>query len=263
MTDFSFVSKRSNIITVEWQSLIESLQSPDAAERSQAILAIGHQRETRAINHLVRILCTDPDLNVQEDTTWSLVRMGSDAVDALLAALNDADPQARHNIIHTLGKIADVRALAALIQATTDTDQKVRYKAIYALGQIGHVDAIDALITALGDEIQTVSWMAREVLEGFGDRAVEPLVAALKTSPSDVQELIVSLLGDTGDERALLPLIDVLSASEDWEVRFAAIQALGQFGDERALAALLSLTEDHNPRISAIASAMVKRLGGS
>ena len=186
------------------------MQSSAPAERSQAVLAIGHQRETRAIDQLVAILCTDDDLNVQEDTTWSLVRMGSDAVDALLPAIEHDDPKARHNVVHTLGKIADVRALDTLIQATSDADQKVRYKAIYALGQIGHVDALEALIAALDDDVQEVSWMARETLVGYGDKATMHLIAALDSASAVVQELLISLLGDTRDERAVEPLIALL-----------------------------------------------------
>ena len=237
------------------------MQSSAPAERSQAVLAIGHQRETRAIDQLVAILCTDDDLNVQEDTTWSLVRMGSDAVDALLPAIEHDDPKARHNVVHTLGKIADVRALDTLIQATSDADQKVRYKAIYALGQIGHVDALEALIAALDDDVQEVSWMARETLVGYGDKATMHLIAALDSASAVVQELLISLLGDTRDERAVEPLIALLAAP-DWQIRFAAIQALGELGDARALPGLRALVDDDDARIRAIAKAMSAQLNG-
>lgn len=225
-------------------------------------MAIGHQRETRAIDQLVTILCTDDSLNVQEDATWSLVRMGSDAVAALLPAFEDDDPKVRHNIVHTLGKIADTHALDTLIRATSDADQTVRYKAIYALGQIGHVDALDALIAALGDDVQEVSWMAREVLEGYGAKATTHLIAALDHASTDVQELVISLLGDTGDERAVEPLIALVAAS-DWQIRFAAIQALGELGDSRALPVLLALVDEDDARIRAIAKAMSAQLSSA
>jgi HEAT repeat protein len=101
--------------------------------------------------------------------------------------------------------------------------------------------------------------MAREVLEGFGEAAVEALIPALQAESPHTRELAASLLGDLGDPRAVEPLIAATNADE-WQVRFAAVEALGQIGDRRALPIIEHLTSDDDPRVSAIARAVVEAM---
>jgi HEAT repeat protein len=241
-----------------------ALQSPDVRERSQAVLQLqpGTGDADAAIASLVSVLCTDDDLNVVEDATWVLVRYGAAATSALLEALTEgkaSDARARHNLVHTLGKLADVRALPTLLTAAEDVEPTVRMKAVYALGQIGDTRAINTLIMRLDDPVQNVSWTAREVLQGFGGAAFDGLIAALSGESAQVRELAANLLGDLGDARA----VDALSAAlstDDWQVRFAIVEALGAIGDARALPSLERLLDDPQPPVRALAARMTRLL---
>lgn len=94
-------------MTNTFETLLTQLQSPDVAQRSQAALQLlpGSGNDDAAIAALVGVVCTDNNLNVTEDATWTLVRYGAAATPALLQALDGANAQARHNIVHALAKL--------------------------------------------------------------------------------------------------------------------------------------------------------------
>jgi len=242
-------------------TLIEQLQSTDIQQRSNAIFQLepDNIRDDRAVDVLVNILCTDDDLNILEDATWVLARYGATATLPLLNQITHANPRARHNIVHALGKIADNKAIPALLIATQDSDVSVRQKAVYALGQIGDIRAIDALIIRLGDDVQDVQWTAREVLETFGKKATPRLIHALTSTSIPIRELSASLLGDIGDASTITPLIDALE-TDAWQVRFAIVEALGAIGDRQALPAIEQMTKDVNLRVRTIATAVSKTI---
>ena len=76
------------------------------------------------------------------------VRIKDDrAVEPLITALRDADPQVRQNSVEALGKIKDARSIEPLIGVLKDNDSDVRWNAIWALGEMG-VAAIEPLISA-------------------------------------------------------------------------------------------------------------------
>jgi HEAT repeat protein len=241
--------------------IIEQLQSPDAHQRSKTVFELqpGTTDDARAVAALVRVIIADNDLNVIEDATWVLVRHGAAATTTLLNQMAQEDARARHNIVHALGKIGDAEAVPHLIRATQDSDPAVRLKVVYALGQIGDPRAIEALIARLDDPAQDVQWTAREVLEGFGEKALPNLLHALRAESIHVRELAASLLGDIGDSSAVQPLI-AAAETDNWQVRFAVVEALGQIGDSRALPMVEGLLNDENPRLRAIATQVAKRL---
>jgi hypothetical protein len=90
------------------------------------------------------------------------------------------------------------------------------------------------------------SVIQRSVLRGIGDeRAIEPLIQALKDEKWSVRAEAASALGTIGDERAVEPLIQALK-DEKWSVRAEAASALGTIGDERAVEPLIQVLQDKN-----------------
>ncbi len=67
-------------------------------------------------------------------------------------------------------------------------------------------------------------------------------------------------LGQTGDRRAVVPLISRLSDGE-WFVRSAAAEALGQIGDARALDGLVCALRDGDASVRAAAARALRQLG--
>lgn len=113
----------------------------------------------------------------------------------------------------------------------------IRAEAADSLGETGDERAVHPLIDALKDENKHVRKVAAEALGKIGDKqAVEPLIAALKDKEGHVRETATSALGKIGDLRAVEPLIVAL---KDIYARGNAAEALGNIGDARAVEPLI------------------------
>jgi HEAT repeat protein len=130
-----------------------------------------------------------------------------------------------------LAKIGDPSAVEPLIAALKDSDSEVRGSAAHALGKIADPLAAEPLIAALGDKrcgplgAGNVCDAAAIALVEIGAAAVEPLIAALKNSDSEVRSSAADALGEIGDSRAVEPLVAALDVT-DWSVHRRVAAAL-------------------------------------
>jgi len=107
---------------------------------------------------------------------WNAVRalevLGSDAVDALITGMVDADPHVRYwctEVAARLGKKAE-KTLDQLVKLTGDTDAHVRLGTARALAKVGKgsQEAHRALVTLLKDTAWQVRWAAAQSLGELG-----------------------------------------------------------------------------------------------
>ena len=99
--------------------------------------------------------------------------------------------------------------------------------------------AVEPLIQALKDEDKGVRREAASTLGRIGDaKAVEALILALKDRDRNVRREAEWALGEIGDKRALDALIQALK-DEDRTVRLGAAWDLGRMGDPKAVEALI------------------------
>lgn len=108
-----------------------------------------------------------------------------------------------------------VGTLSAFI-SSPEWDYRKQY-AVKALGKIGGSDVIEYLTAALLGDDSNVRGAAIEVFGNIGDdRAVELLIRALKIGNSnpndDTREKAALALGKISDNRAVLPLVEALTA---------------------------------------------------
>jgi HEAT repeat protein len=116
--------------------------------------------------------------------------------------------------------------------------------------------ALSPLIAALRDQNWYVRQDAAKALGQIGGaRAVEPLIAALRDQDRDIHEAAAEALGQIGDARAVDPLIAALRDQNGY-VREAAAEALGQIGDARTVDPLIAALRDQNGYILAAARAL-------
>ena len=94
------------------------------------------------------------------------------------------------------------------------------------------------------------------------ERAVEPLIGVLSDDDWRVRWSAAEALGKIGDERAVEPLIEVLSYDDgDENVHEAAAEALGEIGDERTVEPLIGMLSDDNSRVRRNAAGALDKLG--
>ena len=169
------------------------------------------------------------------------------AIEPLIAAIEDRDPEVRVQAVAAVRNLQDPRVPEVLLYALDDDHWPVRAVAVRCLGSFRDPDFFGTLVTALAtDESPNVRARAAEALAGLNDlRATEPLIATLRDKNPYVRWHTAKALGDLKDPRAVEPLIAALS-DEDHITKRSVIAALGELKDTRAVEPLIALLEDEN-----------------
>jgi HEAT repeat protein len=128
-----------------------------------------------------------------------------------------------------LGVAGDEAALEPLIVALSDENPELRQSAAMALGELGSGRAVPALARALRDRDRAVQWFAATSLAKLGEPAVKVLLAELRSGDEDDVVGAAIALGRMREPRAVGPLVELLSSS-DLYVREQAIEALVAIG---------------------------------
>jgi len=97
----------------------------------------------------------------------ALVRIGTAAVEPLIAALKDKNGTISAAVAQMLGDIGDTRAIEPLLGALRDGKKAVRQSAARALGQVEDPRAVEPLIAALADPEESVGEAAAKALEAL------------------------------------------------------------------------------------------------
>ena len=160
-------------------------------------------------------------------------------VDRLKSSLQDPDEEVRVEAIQQLGKLENDQARKVLIKLLKNPDPVMRAEAAWALGKPkSNPEVMAPLTEALQDENSKVRQRAAFSLgvvirakkwQGYKE-AVDTLIGALKDQSPEVRAAAAESLGLIREERAVEPLIELLS---DEEVRFQAYNALLTITDTR------------------------------
>jgi protein-S-isoprenylcysteine O-methyltransferase Ste14 len=193
----------------------------------------------------------------------ALERISEQAVDPLIALLEDPDPSLRQIAASTLGRIGSPRAVDALIKSLKDKNSNVRWDAASALGKIRAEKAVGQLITMLKDESGPVFYQAATSLGRIGSlKALDPLIAALEVPNYWSRKAVVTALGDLGSEEAVDPLLSILEEDElNVHVKREIMVTFLKIGSKKAVNALRKALDDDDHEVRIYAREALKRLG--
>jgi HEAT repeat protein len=240
--------------------------------RRTAIDSLGEIGDEAATDTLIEIVQKEKDEELRDRAAWALgeIRSGKAVVTLIATIQNDRSTDVRRSAAWALGQIGDDRAAETLIEAIENNRCGVRgsFSAVRALGKIQGERAIQALIAIVNcgkpDKI--------------GDRrAVEVLIGALTDYDSKLQLEAVRALNKIGDERAVVPLIEIvkrtkfaamdqfeLSADQIcYDICERAVYGLGKFGDgdERAVMTIIELLKSKDAYIRSGAAITLGNIG--
>jgi HEAT repeat protein len=120
------------------------------------------------------------DSRIRRSLALTLGRLGDRlAVDSLIRALEDPDPETRLYSVWALGALRDSRASSPLMEKLHEEDPAVRKMAAFSLGLLEDRAAVPALRIALADPAADVSWNAAISLARLGDSASLPVLLPL------------------------------------------------------------------------------------
>jgi HEAT repeat protein len=287
-------------------ALLAALEDADANVRYHAIEALGKLRAPEAADALAGIAETR-DFFLAFPALDALTRIGDARVAPRVVPLL-GDEMLREAAADVLGQLGDeetVAPLAALLN-TPDAPTRSAARALAALhdryeeqygggayvadlsraavNPTGAQNLLDALNDSSSEELRplalVVGWLegaaveraltrllghedARgEVVEALvrhGSRVTELLVEQLASEDLEIRKAAVVALGRIGDARAAPALVGVLD--EDPELVIHAADALAKIGDPRAFEALLALVGDPNAGVRQAVVGALNSLG--
>ena len=202
-----------------------ALRNNSAQVRMHAAKLLGSIQAETAVPDLVRLLA-DPNSYVKDTAIDALNRIGEPAVAPLLEVL---DTGARNLIPdEDIGFATEYRYIAS---AYIDGLWMKKYRigtlsaAIQALGLLKLGDGVEPLINELANEdLQDEALAALVEMRGV---AVLPMIDALKNGSNEIRVKVADALGQIGDRRAIVPLIEALDSDPYKEVKALAAVGLG------------------------------------
>jgi HEAT repeat protein len=138
-------------------TLISMLGSEvDNPVRIRAILDLGIQQITDAVDPLLNLLRMDKDQQIRALSAYALGEIGDSSIaDELIAIMvdNTENADVRGHIAESLINLnVPDKAIPALVSVLDDEDATVRFWAIFALGEIGSWDEIPHLQKLIADD---------------------------------------------------------------------------------------------------------------
>lgn len=161
-------------------------------------------------------------------------RLGPDAVEPLLGALEDPDHLVRCAAVDALAGLMDPRATAPLLlRLRTDGEEEVREHAAWALGESGDPGVVPALVSALSDPYLRVRSASSAALTFLGPGVPPTLRPVLSGDDLPAAIAAAHALGALRDG-ASVPALLTLLARDEPGAGTAAIAALGAIGPAAA-----------------------------
>lgn len=110
------------------EPLIATLSNEDARVREYAAFTLSFIDDDRAVDPLLSLFASDPEITVRTQAARALGRMEEPrAIDPLISALSDQRSEIRQDAAYSLGLIGDPRAIAPLQALANDSDELVRF----------------------------------------------------------------------------------------------------------------------------------------
>lgn len=122
-------------------------------------------------------------------------------------------------------------------------NEERRMEAAQVLTVLNHKKTLIPLMDALTLPDQYVPARVAEVLLSFGSEAVELMIGRLSDLPEEAKCLVISILEEFEDPKAIPFLLKELSHPSP-QVRMKTVEALGQIGDEEVVGHIISMMED-------------------
>jgi len=265
--------------------LAPMVADPDLRVRKAVVQALSGSQDKLALAALVNAL-RDSDRELRwraakalaangwqpasdEQSVWRAVAQGefvktadfgTVAVESLIAELEDPHCLSRRDVIDSLGRIGDARAIRPLLAAVSDPDPNIRVAAVDALSEVRDPDVVSGLIHALKDSSKYVRAVAAAGLGKAGDpTAVEPLLTVLTDDDWAVRKAAGESLARLRDKRAVEPMLGLLN-DPDQDVREAAVHALGEIRDRSAVECLVRALVDPQLSVRNLASGALRKI---
>ncbi|WP_319523695.1 HEAT repeat domain-containing protein [Breoghania sp.] len=220
----------------------------------------GEIRLEGAASQLMGILNEDEDETIIKAVIGTLGTIGeTGATTAISEYLYSGSLELTIAAIYALGRLATPTAFQRLAEKLgADPDLDIMILDVFATDQ--SPEAIERLNEGLSSHFAHLRNAAKQRLRDMGGKAVPVLIDNLHHDDPDLLIHTLNVLGETGDESAIVPIRKLLhNEPKDANVRFAAYEALGLLPVEKGAFALAQGLADPVENVRAAAAAAIDR----
>ncbi len=217
--------------------------------RMTAATVLARDGSPRAIADLFDMLKNDSDHNVKNAVLQGMKKIGGETLmEALKIVMNDKSSRVQAKAVNILAGIGTPEAFALMVKAFDSHFMQGQDAAIRQLKKMGSPEAIDALCGFLKDGSKNHRFRAKAadaLSETGSDKAVTALIDVLQSDDDHmIRKQAVLSLGNIRKPQVEDVLIDTLKNSDLSYLRSAACTALGKLGTDRAIAVLIETLQD-------------------
>ncbi len=242
------------------RELLKALKDPDAGTRRAAAERLGFLQEVQAVKPLCDAL-QDPDSKVRRTAVDALQKIGIKTpavIDALIARLDDPDPDVRYWVAYSLDTLGDPRAAEPILHAMDKYDQPklvtslkhlpLGQNAVVPLGKalqqaIDQWHHLEQVITDFDELAHTLDPRNAcvEAFQRIKDAVATPSLVKLLRESSNVREFVKAIyLSFEAIGGPALPFLIEALKDPDPRGKDEILCALGVLGDINALHHLLT-----------------------
>lgn len=231
----------------------------DEGVKESAAFSIASIGATQAVDPMIKAL-NDPDCAIAVSVINALGRLGDSRAYATIVRLLDSpNKEVRYAVVGAIGKLGNDRLLDPLVHALEDPAVFIREKASQILVEICIPQKEEILGWKLKDFEYDVS--AAIALHEIGDHRAYAMLSSIlrdRRLEGGLRKLVATLLvkykiPSTTD--LLLTYID------DFDVGYNVCKTLGQLGDRRAIMPLIEKLGDYDGRLRVVVASALKNLG--
>jgi len=217
--------------------------------KSELIRLVGELRYTDATPALLQIAATTDDDVMILLIVETLGQLGDpDAINMLTDYLYSANRELIMAAVHSLGQLGTPTAMHRLAERM-GTDNELDFMILSIFAEVQDQISLEKLNDTLRSSHAHMRSYAKKELVNIGPKAVPLLIENLGNHDPDILIHTLNVLGDIGDESAILPIRKLLdSVPRSANVRFAAYEALALLPLKKGaytLTAGLTDSEDH------------------
>lgn len=186
-------------------NLKDAFAHPDPSVRLQAVLAAGLAASSQDLEMLLERCRVEPDFQVREMLTWTLLRLPRElVVPRLVEELKRPEAQARSQALHTLSKSGAPQTWEAIAARLDDEDRSVAKTSWYAAVALVPDNKRDwlarRLAKRLGQGDRETQLSLSRALVNLGTDVVSPVLASVARDTREVvrqhAEATLRLLND-------------------------------------------------------------------
>lgn len=233
--------------------LIIALQQSTLKHQRRYAAELLGDRGSEAVPALLKAL-EDPEEVVEKAAADSLAKLNDKSIfPDLVGKLSSPDPQVRQYSAYVLGRIAkkeDKGVVDALEKVSADQDKNARAEVIYALCSIGSPSSKNIFINSLNDPEPKARGYAAVGLGKLKDpEGGKALAGALgREKDENVLRMMISAVGKIGRAGSVQTLIDALS-NDIPSLKIDVADALGEIKTPDSTAALISMLSDRDSKV--------------